>query len=75
MTRSKTSRLLAVTTMLISLCVAPASWARGPEDCIRYGSEKEGMRCFDCIRRVWTGHGWQLQNTCQPRAPYNFFSR
>ncbi len=75
MTRSRRKTLLTAASMLIGLGLTPVSWAAGREDCVRWSSEKEGMRCFECMKRVWTGHEWRLQNTCPPRAPYNFFSR
>lgn len=30
------------------------------------GDESDSIRCFDCMRRVWTGERWALVNTCRP---------
>jgi hypothetical protein len=40
----------------------------------RYGGdESQSIRCFDCMKRVWTGKRWKLKNTCKPRT-FNDFS-
>ncbi len=66
--------LLAAT----AACVAGLSFAiPSPvraETCRWGGDESQSMRCFDCMRRVWTPYGWKLVNTCRP--PYvNDFDR
>lgn len=37
------------------------------------GDESQSMRCFDCMRRVWTGERWALRNTCSSHY-FNDFS-
>lgn len=38
------------------------------------GDESQSMRCFDCMKRVWTGKRWKLKNTCKPRTFDDFNS-
>lgn len=51
-------------------CVAGLSLAiPGPacaDTCPWGGDEAQSMRCFDCMKRVWTGERWELKNTCRP---------
>lgn len=36
------------------------------------GDESQSMRCFDCMKRVWSGQRWTLKNVCRPRAFNDF---
>ncbi len=73
--------MTGVTKTVIAAAIAfmalasPAAADRG-QTC--YGlDESNSIRCFDCMRRVWTGHRWQLVNTCQPSfsaPPIVFFA-
>ena len=39
-------------------------------NCYRWFDTEESMRCFDCLRKVWTGRDWQWANVC-PRRYFN----
>lgn len=36
------------------------------------GDNGQSMRCFDCMKRIWTGHRWKLKNTCKPHRYDDF---
>ena len=54
--------------------VHPAAAGAGAT-CQRWSNEKEGVRCLDCIRRVWDGHRWREVNTCPPEGYFNLFEQ
>ncbi len=72
MKRSRKSTLVAAIAVGTLGLPPAAAWAQVSENCIRWSEEKEGLRCFDCIQRVWTGNKWKLVNTCKPNATSGF---
>jgi hypothetical protein len=40
-----------------------AAYAHQDASCAQY-DESDGMRCFDCLERVRTSHGWKYVDTC-----------
>ncbi len=68
MTHKKQNALILAAAFVAGLGMAlPASATDYQTTCARW-DETQSIRCFDCMERVWTGHDWQLLNTCQPRA-------
>ena len=39
-------------------------------NCYRWFDTEDSIRCFDCLRKVWTGGKWQWANVC-PRRYFN----
>lgn len=74
MTKQKTRSVIAALTCLAAFCLSlPANALE--DTCRRWTQdESQSMRCFDCMRRVWTGREWQIVNTCRPRY-FNDFAR
>ncbi len=67
MTRTTLKSFIAVMALCAGVSAALPAAAR--EDVCPWGGDSsQSMRCFDCMRRVWTGHGWKLVNTCRPRT-------
>jgi hypothetical protein len=67
------------TTLILAAAAACAGWlsfaisAPARADTCRWGGdESQSIRCFDCMRRVWTPYGWKLVNTCPPRYTNDF---
>ncbi len=73
MAQSRMTNLIAAVACLTTVSLSfPASAIESA--CKWGGDESQSMRCFDCMRRVWTGHEWKLVNTCRPRY-FNDFAR
>lgn len=73
MARRATVLLAAAAACVGGLSFAIPTPARA-DTCRWGGDESQSIRCFDCMRRVWTPYGWKLVNTCVPRY-YNDFQQ
>lgn len=55
-----------------SVCVAVIGSASPSvllaDTCPWGGDNSQSIRCFDCMVRVWTPHGWKLVNACERRG-------
>jgi hypothetical protein len=66
--RSRGVNLLAAALALGTSVSAPSyAWADARQDCQKWYDESQSTRCFECVRPVWDGHSWQLQNSCDTR--------
>jgi hypothetical protein len=73
MTKSRTTIVAAIFALFADLtCAIPGyAWTA---TCPYGGDESQSMRCFDCMKRVWTGKRWRLKNTCKPHIYDDFGS-
>ncbi len=63
MTKPKMSLFAAGVICLVGTSMTfPASVRAGT--CPYGGDSSQAMRCFDCMKRVWTGTRWKMKNTC-----------
>ncbi len=69
MTYRKLNALILAWAFAAGIGVASPAWAHD-DTCNRW-DETQSLRCFDCMKRVWTGYEWQLVNTCKPRPTFN----
>ena len=70
--KTSAKRALFMAAFLTAAGFAPAAIAE--DDYCRWGNEESmSIRCFDCMRRVWTGYEWRLVNTCGPHYGPLFF--
>jgi hypothetical protein len=68
--------LLAVAAVLVGGGLfgwGSAARADGDAFCKWGGDNGQSMKCFDCIKREWTGHEWTLVNTCPPQQDFFIF--
>ncbi len=63
--RLKIAAIAAAFAAVGALTPLTAAKADG-SDCLRW-DESDSMRCFDCMKRVWTGTHDEWVNTCAPR--------
>ncbi|ARN81941.1 hypothetical protein MCBRY_002404 [Methylocystis bryophila] len=62
-TRAMRTTIVAV-TLVATACLSPAALATEADDDCAWQDFSNSMRCFDCMKRVWTGTGWRIVNTC-----------
>ncbi len=74
MTKAKIKTIIAATAWLGATALSlPAGATDDIDTCRKWGGdESQSLRCFDCVRRVWTGYEWKLVNTCAPRYVNDF---
>lgn len=65
MTRHIFATAMAALVFVFLGAVAPLGYAQAA-NCFRW-DESDAMRCFDCMKIVWDGHGYHRINTCPPR--------
>jgi uncharacterized protein with PIN domain len=56
--------LCAVLVPTASLHAAAVVPVYGEPNCYRWFDTEENIRCFTCLKKVWTGVSWQWMNVC-----------
>ncbi len=74
MAHRKQTALILASAFAAGLSMTSSASANDYQTTCARWDETQSMRCFDCMERVWTGHGWQLVNTCQPRVTPDGFA-
>ncbi len=67
MATASTKYVIALMACFAGLSLALPAAARD-DTCPWGGDSSQAMRCFDCMKRVWTGQRWKLVNTCRHRT-------
>jgi hypothetical protein len=73
MIKSKAALFVASLTCFIGVSVATPTSVYAAT-CRYGGDESQSIRCFDCMKRVWTGKRWKIKYTCKSRYLNDFGS-
>ena len=61
---AKASAIVGI-MVIATIGFAFQAMAQSDDFCPWGGDRSQALKCFDCMKRVWTGRNWRLVNTCK----------